>query len=221
MSSENLDIQYTGYALDAGAGIWIDKSNRALRVRVTRDEPKLLEPFQSLFRKSARPIGDGDYSLEATSMDASRILEECLPYLRLKKPLAELGIYYQKWKAVGHLNGKRYSEMEQQRQKEFVEQMRVLRSRAYYYNIGEESLTPQYLAALLDQREGFVDISNKIIQMSMNNKSFMFHLKKEYGGRTYPKDHIDPWLWRVTGEAADKFLEKTDPFRLKSQQATK
>lgn len=103
----------SAYAFDAGAGIWIENGTRALRLRVTRKEIGLLEPFLPFFPKPPKQNQRGDWFVDASSQGALTILEDFYSHLRLTQSLAKAGIEYQQWKN-GHKKAMPYSLDEQE-----------------------------------------------------------------------------------------------------------
>lgn len=206
-----LDVEYLAHALDAKVGIWIDDPNHILHLRITRKDPTLLELFRPLF-PALKQNSQGNWFVEARSKNASTLLEQFLPYFRLAKPFAILGIEYQEWK--NDRKPGKLSKDDLQKCQGFLERMKNLRHSHYDYDIGEEPLLPKYLTALIDQGFGSVNILGKspVIQINPGNKSFIEHLQTEYGGSTYPQDSDTPEIWRVTGKYAENFLRQIDRF---------
>lgn len=206
----------SAYAFDAGAGIWIEKGTHALRLRVTRKEVDLLEPFLPFFPKPPKQNQKGDWFVDASSQGALTILEDFYSHLRLTQSLAKAGIEYQQWRN-GHKKATPYSLDEQETYAVFLQRIQDLHNNMYGQNIGEKPLPYHYLAVWFDQGVGSIDTSGKIavVQMQPNNRSFIAHLRNEFGGKAYPKDSPKPMIWRITGQDAEDFLGKINPLRRK------
>lgn len=195
------DRQYLAGAFDAGISIWISKGSQSLRVRVGRKDRGCLEAFSPFFPLGAQEAKHQWY-MGMAGEDARPLLEAVRFDVRLKKPLVELAIEYLDWKKKS-----RYTTREERiaREENLVKRMEDIHEakNTYLYDIGEAPISLEYLAGFLDQ-QGTVDPTTNRISIGARNKSFMQHLKQEFGGYTYPKDAENPNKWKIMGTNAEK-----------------
>ena len=206
------DRQYMAGAIDSNSWLNINRTKTSyfLRLLVSRKERKRLDPLTTLFSTNPYQARNGLWILEANSDEALRVLLNVYDFLRLVRPIAELGIQFQREKALA-LRPKysKRSVEEKRRDEEFAARMHEAKRQLKSYDIGDKELSFPYVAALFEQK--MRDPYQDLYQLRSGNPSLIQKLHDQFGGMTYPKGSREPRIWRLPASERVAFEGEIGP----------